>query len=87
MSSMTTTQNAVVGAGDIAGSRAGRDRIMNIMLVTVKERTREIGIRKAICAERRSIIAQFLIEAAVISASASEGIGLGIRTSPQVSCC
>ena len=53
--------------------------IMNIMLVTVTERTREIGLRMAVGASRREVLAQFLTESVVISvAGGSLGILVGV---------
>lgn len=66
MSSVTSILTILLGGIAAISLIVGGIGIMNIMLVTVTERTREIGIRRAIGAERSSIVIQFLIEAAML---------------------
>ena len=75
----TTMLSMVLGGIAAISLLVGGIGIMNIMLVTVTERTREIGIRRAIGAERSSIVTQFLIEAAMICGMGGI-IGIAIGT-------
>lgn len=81
MAATSTMTNQLISVAAIS-LLVGGIGIMNIMLVTVSERTREIGIRKSIGAKRRNILLQFLVEAVVISGLGGLiGLILGIAAS------
>ena len=74
----TASLQVVLGGVAAIALLVGGIGIMNIMLVTVTERTREIGIKKAIGAQRKVIISQFLVESTVLSGCGGViGIAIG----------
>jgi len=85
VSSVTTLLTVLLAGIASISLIVGGIGIMNIMLVSVRERTREIGIRKAIGARGRDILAQFLIEALALSlAGGLVGIVVGLAISALI---
>ena len=86
MAEVTGVLTLFLGAIAAISLLVGGIGIMNIMLVSVTERTREIGIRKAVGAKRRDILLQFLVESMVLSLlGGAAGIALGFLLAQGVS--
>jgi putative ABC transport system permease protein len=81
MGQITGTFTTLLGSIAAVSLIVGGIGIMNIMLVSVRERTREIGVRMAVGARRGDILRQFLFEAVAVSlAGGAVGVGLGYGT-------
>ena len=86
LGTVTGVLTALLGAIAAVSLLVGGIGIMNIMLVTVTERTREIGVRKALGATRLNILLQFLAEAVVLCLTGGAiGIGAGVFASARMS--